>query len=67
MSICTFQRIKNVPPPKDEMFIWAYWDGKWKVGLAYHNISGGWSDSYGDRSAPARATHWAPMPDPPDD
>jgi len=53
--------------PKDEMFIWAYkkGDDKWSVGLAYRNVSGGWSDAYGDRDAPKKATHWFPMPMPP--
>lgn len=52
--------------PKDEMFIWAYRsDDKWRIGLAYRNVTGGWSDAYGDREAPSYATHWAPMPDPP--
>lgn len=61
----TFRRIKDEPPPTDEMFIWAYWDENWKVGLAYQTVSFKWADSYGDKHAPARATHWAPMPDPP--
>ena len=49
--------------PKDEMFIWAAPkpDGKWGLGLAYRNVSGGWSDACGD-SAPRRATHWMPLP-----
>ncbi len=52
--------------PKDEMFIWAYRrEGKWSIGLAYRNVSGGWSDAYGDPSAPKYATHWHPMPEPP--
>lgn len=54
--------------PKDEMFIWAYWSKrleKWSVGLAYQNVSGGWSDAYGNREAPEKATHWAAMPKPP--
>jgi hypothetical protein len=52
--------------PRDEMFIWAYRrEGRWLVGLAYRNVSGGWSDAYGNESAPERATHWAPMPAPP--
>ncbi len=51
--------------PKDEMFIWTYrLDGKWRTGLAYRNVSGGWSDAYGG-DAPRHATHWAPMPPPP--
>jgi hypothetical protein len=52
--------------PKDEMFIWAYRrEGKWRVGLAYRNVSGGWSDAYGNLDPPKYATHWHPMPEPP--
>jgi hypothetical protein len=54
--------------PKDEMFVWAAPDwkrtGKWKLGLAYRNVSGGWSDAYG-APAPEYATHWWPLPAPP--
>lgn len=52
--------------PKDEMFIWAApkGDGKWSLGLAYRNVSGGWSDAYGS-DAPVRATHWMLLPNPP--
>lgn len=53
--------------PRDEMFIWARPKvrGKWGLGLAYRNVSGGWSDAYG---APTHdATHWMPLPAPPDD
>lgn len=54
--------------PKEEMFIWARRksDGKWAIGLAYRNVSGGWSDAYGDREAPSTATHWAKLPAPPE-
>jgi hypothetical protein len=53
--------------PKDEMFIWARpkGDGKWGIGLAYRNVSGGWSDAYGDGSVPSSATHWHRLPSPP--
>lgn len=52
--------------PKDEMFIWAYRrEGKWSIGLAYRNVSGGWSCAYGS-DAPKHATHWAPLPSPPE-
>lgn len=53
--------------PTDEMFIWAApkGDGKWGLGLAYRNVSGGWSDAYGSQSAPRSATHWMPIPPPP--
>ena len=52
--------------PKDKMFIWAAPNGpgKWSIGLAYQNVSGGWSDAYGS-DASARATLWAPLPSPP--
>ena len=52
--------------PKNEMFIWAAPKGKgrWSLGLAYRNVSGGWSDAYGS-DAPERATHWMPLPEPP--
>lgn len=54
--------------PKDEMFIWAAPNGKgkWSLGLAYRNVSGGWSDAYGG-DAPKRATRWTPLPEPPQD
>lgn len=52
--------------PKDKMFIWVAPNGpdKWSLGLAYRNVSGGWSDAYGS-DAPAKATLWAPLPEPP--
>ena len=51
--------------PKDKMFIWAYrLDGEWRLGLAYRNVSGRWSDAYAS-DAPRHATHWAPLPSPP--
>lgn len=58
-----WRTIEREPPPKDEMFIWAApkGDGKYSLGLAYHNVSGGWSDAYGN-DAPDRATHWMPLP-----
>jgi hypothetical protein len=51
--------------PKGEMFIWAkpFGPGKWSIGLAYRNVSGGWSDSYG--ASTIGATHWLPLPPPP--
>jgi hypothetical protein len=53
--------------PKNEMFEWGYWrDGRFSIGLAYHNVSGTWSDSCGDRSAPQYATHFRPLPAPPE-
>jgi hypothetical protein len=53
--------------PRDQMFIWAYRrDGKWSVGLAYRNVSGGWSDAYGHSDAPQYATHWRPLQAPPE-
>jgi hypothetical protein len=51
--------------PTNEMFIWARpkGGGKWGLGLAYRNVSGGWSDAYG---APAAdATKWHALPEPP--
>jgi hypothetical protein len=53
--------------PKNEMFIWAYRHANkgWSIGLAYRNVMSGWSDAYGDQEAPAKATHWASLPDPP--
>ncbi len=54
--------------PKDGMFIYAMpKDDKWGIGLAYRNVSGGWSCAYGDREAPRKATHWMPLPEPPND
>jgi len=51
--------------PKDEMFIWAYrLDGEWRLGLAYRNVSGRWSDAYAS-DAPRHVTHWAPLPSSP--
>lgn len=52
--------------PKAQMFIWAAPKdgGKWGLGLAYRNVSGGWSDAYGS-DAPEHATHWMPLPSPP--
>jgi len=54
--------------PKDKMFIWARskGDGKFALGLAYQNVSGGWSDAYGDRDAPREATLWAHLPPAPE-
>jgi hypothetical protein len=54
--------------PKDMMFIWACpkGDGKFGIGLAYQNVSGGWSDAYGDRVAPCEATLWATLPPAPE-
>ena len=50
--------------PKDEMFVWAYrLDGEWRLGLAYRNVSGVWSDAYAS-DAPRHATNWAPLPSP---
>lgn len=51
--------------PRDQMFIWAMpkLDGQWGLGLAYRNVSGGWSDAYG--AATKGATHWTPLPAPP--
>jgi hypothetical protein len=62
-----WKRIREEPPSKGEMFVWAYQrtGGKWAIGLGYWNVSGGWSDAYGDRTAPSEATHWAPMYAPP--
>lgn len=57
--------IADEPVPTDEMFIWARpkGEGKWGLGLAYRNVSGGWSDAYG---APTTdATHWKRIGDPP--
>ena len=51
--------------PKGEMFQWGYWKrGKFCTGLAYWNVSGGWSDAYG-HPAPGRATHFRILPGPP--
>ena len=52
--------------PKNEMFIWATpkGEGKWSLGLAYRNVSGGWSDAYGG-DAPRHATRWHRLPAPP--
>ena len=53
--------------PNDRMFIWARpkGGGQWGIGLAYRNVSGGWSDAYGS-DAPATATHWISLPEPPE-
>ena len=62
----TWRKFTDELPPKAEMFIWARPKpgGGWSLGLAYWNVSGGWSDAYG---APAQdATHWKPIGDPPD-
>ncbi len=63
--VAKWQPIKTAP--KNEMFIWAIpkGGGKWGLGLAYPNVSGRWSDAYGDRCAPREATLWAPLPPPP--
>ena len=51
--------------PKDRMFIWAWFsEGRWKIGLAYQNVSGKWSDAYA-LDAPQYATHWTDLPAPP--
>jgi len=52
--------------PRDQMFIWAYpREGIWSIGLAYRNVSGGWSDAYGQSGPPQHATHCMPLPEPP--
>lgn len=58
-----WQPISSAPPLG--MFIWAAPKpgGGWSLGLAYRNVSGGWSDAYGS-DAPSRATHWTNLPDP---
>jgi hypothetical protein len=55
-----WHRMRDVSPPSDEIFIWACPDGRngWSLGLAYHNVSGGTSDAYGNNAGLARATHW---------
>jgi hypothetical protein len=64
LDVHGWQPIKTAP--KNEMFIWAYRrDGRWSIGLAYRNVSGGWSDAYGDLGPPQHATHWMPLPAPP--
>lgn len=61
-----WRHIKTDPPAKGEMFIWARpkGGGKWALGLAYWNVSGSWSDAYG--ASPKEATHWMPLPAPPE-
>lgn len=52
--------------PRDEMFIYALPNkerGGFKIGLAYNNVSGGKSCAYG--SDISGATHWLPLPTPP--
>lgn len=59
--------IEDEPFPDGGMIIWAFWDRTkkvWQVGLAYKNVSGGWSDAYAIHLQ-SRWTHWHPMPDPP--
>jgi hypothetical protein len=65
MSLSEWQPIATAP--HGEMFIWAAPKGrdKWSLGLAYRNVSGGWSDAYGDPGPPLKATHWMPLPPPP--
>ncbi len=60
-------------PPKGEMFIWAYWNDEkrtWQTGLGYWTVTKDkWADAYnGFGSSPhiSRATHFHPMPDPPE-
>ena len=54
--------------PTDEMFVWGEPKQRglkfgWGLGLAYRNVSGGWSDAYG---APVRnAKIWCRLPEPP--
>lgn len=63
-----WKRFTDEAPPKGEMFIWGLprGDRGWAVGLAYWNVSGGYSDAYGSTSIRG-ATHWHPMPEPPAD
>jgi hypothetical protein len=63
-----WSRFADAEPPKGEMFIWSKpkVGGGWSVGLAYWNVSGGWSDAYGSPHAFGEATHWHAMPEPPD-
>lgn len=62
-----WNRMDAVPVPTNEMFIWAAPNGpgRWSLGLAYRNVSGGWSDAYGDQTVSSRATRWCAMPAPP--
>jgi hypothetical protein len=62
-----WQEFAENPPPRDEMFIWARpkVGGGWSLGLAYWNVSGGWSDAYGSPHAFGEATHWKPIGPPP--
>lgn len=60
-----WHRLRDEQPSRGEMFIWARPkdDGGWGLGLAYWNVSGGYSDAYG---APlADVTHWKRIGDPP--
>ncbi len=51
----------------DGMFIWGYRSGdKWKLGVAYFNVSGGWTDAGYGLSA-GGATHWKRIGPPPQD
>lgn len=56
-------------PPPGEMFIWAYRkdDGGWNIGLGYWTVtSGQWRDAYNwNGNHHTRATHFHPMPSPP--
>ncbi len=60
-----WHELEHEPIPHGEMVIWARRkpEGGWGVGLAYLNVSGGWSDAYGAPSA--GWTHWHEMPEPP--
>ena len=51
---------------EDQMFIWAYYKGsRWQLGLGYWTVTKGqWHDAYGS-DAKRYATHFHPMPSPP--
>jgi hypothetical protein len=56
--------------PKGEMFIWTYWCSyrqRWQTGLGYWTVTKGqWADAYGDSDGKRKATHFHPMPKPPE-
>lgn len=62
-----WKRIRDESPPEDEMCLLARRNdrGGWGIGLAYRNISGGWSCAYGESYS--HYTHWKPIGHPPTD
>lgn len=62
-----WHRIREIPPPTNEMFIWARRNdrGGWSIGLAYPNVSGSTSDAHNDHEGLRHATHWKIVGKPP--